>query len=134
MRLLGLDGSRDVLPMMDKHPKRPARPERAIHLASSKIDVGYARLVFGIRSVKQFHSRLARRSNSYLESPVGKGIFDDRLNQRVVLDDQNDKQVFQASTPRPLRRCSIPDSVSATSPISFTPARLKESHEVIVGR
>ena len=32
MRLLGLDGSRNVLSMTDKHPKRPARPESSLHI------------------------------------------------------------------------------------------------------
>ena len=92
----------------------------SIHLVSPETNVRYQRSVFAIGSVKQLHSTLTGYCDGYLEPSIRKGIFDDTLNEIIVFNDQDNKEVFQAHPHYPLLRCSIPDSLSTNSRIGST--------------
>ena len=71
----------------------------AIDLVWPEIDVGDQRSIFSFGLVEQFQGIFARRSDYYLESSVSKAFFDDALNKMVVLNDQDNQQIFHASSP-----------------------------------
>jgi len=69
-------------------------------MASDLPSIGYECPLFGIGSIQQFHSLLARSRNSDLKSAVAKGLFNDTLNELVVFNDQDNRQVFQCRDSR----------------------------------
>ncbi|MDB5611667.1 MAG: hypothetical protein JWP25_8567 [Bradyrhizobium sp.] len=62
-----------------------------VHLVAAKIYVRYERSVFAIGGGEQFHGVLAGRCNDDLESPIGKGFFNDTLNEMVIFNDQDNR-------------------------------------------
>ena len=63
----------------------------AVYIALPKIDVADKRSIFSFGPVKQLHCVFAGRSEYYPEPPVSEALFDDALNKRVVLNDQDNR-------------------------------------------
>ena len=70
--------------------QNPAQSLRALFTDDSIFSLGRAKQLYGI---------FAGRGCYDLESPVSKAVFDDAPNKMVVLDDQNNRQIFHPSLP-----------------------------------
>jgi hypothetical protein len=72
-----------------------ARDIPALHPATPEIDVRHQGPVSAIRRIEQLDGLLSRGGEDGFKTAIPQRLFRDPLQQRVVVHDQNDWQVFQ---------------------------------------